>query len=182
MLPRWITSWFRASPERQLGHALYVAAVAAARRPAFYAALGVPDTLDGRFDCVGLHVYLVIRQLWKAPPPGPDVAQAVFDAMFADMDRSLREIGVGDLSVPKRNRSMWEAFHGRSLAYGEALDAGDDAALAAAAARNVWRGQAAGDGPTRLARYIRAADAALAGEVGALLAGRLVFPEPEVRA
>ncbi len=180
MLLQRITRWFRASPERLLGHALYVASVTAARRPVFYVALGVPDTLDGRFDCIGLHVYLVIRQLWKAPPPGPDVAQAIFDAMFADMDRSLREIGVGDLSVAKRNRAMWEAFHGRSLAYGEALDAGDEAGLAAVAARNVWRGEAAGDAPMRLARYIRAADASLAGQVGGLLAGSVAFPEPEV--
>jgi cytochrome b pre-mRNA-processing protein 3 len=179
MLPRWALSWFRAAPHQREGHALYVAAVAAARRPVFYEGFGVPDTLDGRFDCVGLHVFLVIRQLWKAPAPGPELAQAVFDAMFGDMDRSLREIGVGDLSVPKRNRRMWEAFHGRALAYGEALDAGDEPALAAAIARNVWRGREAGGGPALLAAYARRADVALAGQVAELHSGRVVFPEVE---
>ncbi len=180
MLPRFVLSWFRAAPLQRQGHDLYVAAVTAARRPVFYAALGVPDTLDGRFDCIGLHVFLVIRQLWKAQPPGPALAQAVFDAMFGDMDRSLREIGVGDLSVPKRNKRMWEAFHGRALAYGEALNAGDLPALESAIARNVWRGKPAGEGPARLARYVRAADAALAAQAAEVLAGRVEFPEVEI--
>ena len=81
------------------------------------ATLGVPDTLDGRFDAIGLYVYLTIRRLSVAAEPGPTLAQAVFDAMFLDMDTNLREMGVGDMSVGKRNRAMWEAFHGRSAAY-----------------------------------------------------------------
>lgn len=178
MLPSWLVSFFRASPEQRVGRALYVAAVAAGRREAFYAAFGVPDTLDGRFDCIGVHVFLLIRHLWNAPAPGRRVGQAVFDAMFADMDRSLREIGVGDLSVPKRNRAMWEAFHGRSLAYGKALDAGDSAALTEAVTRNVWRGEAAGEGPARLAAYIVRADLALAGQGGELPRGQVAFPAP----
>ncbi len=117
---------------------LYGSAVAAARDPYIYATLAVPDTLDGRFDAIGLYVYLTIRRLSAAPEPGPALAQAVFDAMFLDMDTNLREMGVGDMSVGKRNRAMWEAFHGRSAAYAAAWD--DSAALAAALARNLWRG------------------------------------------
>src|ERR1700753_598204 len=117
---------------------LYSAAVAAAREPYLYATLGVPDTLDGRFDAIGVYVYLTIRRLTAAPEPGPTLAQAVFDAMFLDMDINLREMGVGDMSVGKRNRAMWEAFHGRSAAYAAAWD--DPKALAAALARNLWRG------------------------------------------
>ena len=94
------------------GFALYTSAVAAARSPFFYTA----DTLDGRFDLVGLHVFLLIDRLRRDPPPGPELAQAVFDAMFADMDVNLREMGVGDLSVGKKVRAMWEAFHGRAAA------------------------------------------------------------------
>ena len=117
---------------------LYGSAVAAARDPYLYTAFGVPDTLDGRFDTIGLYVYLIIRRLTGEPDPGPALAQAVFDAMFLDMDINLREMGVGDLSVGKRNRAMWEAFHGRSAAYAAAWD--DPAALAASLARNLWRG------------------------------------------
>ena len=78
------------------------AAVTAARDPDLYGVLGVPDTLDGRFDLIGLHAFLLIRRLRALPPPGPALAQAVFDAMFSDMDINLREMGVGDLSVGKQ--------------------------------------------------------------------------------
>lgn len=162
------------------GYELYGAAVAAARQPWFYRDLGVPDTLDGRFDLVGLHAFLVIRRLAALPPPGPDVAQAVFDAMFSDMDTNLREMGVSDLAVGKRVKTMWEAFHGRSAAYESALGV-DDAALADALLRNVWRGaQPPGDAPQHLARLVRRHVAALAAMPNdALLAGRLTFPAAE---
>jgi cytochrome b pre-mRNA-processing protein 3 len=132
------------------GTELYAAAVAGARQPFFYAALGVPDTLDGRFDLIALHAFLLVHRLRD----DPDLAQAVFDAMFADMDRNLREIGVGDLSVGKRVRDMWEAFHGRSKVYAEAVEANDADALAVALARNVWRGAAPENAASTLARHV----------------------------
>jgi cytochrome b pre-mRNA-processing protein 3 len=128
------------------GFALYTQAVQAARDPYFYAELGVPDTMDGRFDMIGLHVCLLIERLKTEAPPGPALAQAVFDAMFSDMDHTLRELGVGDMSVGRKVKAMWEALHGRSQAYRAALEANDRASLAASLARNVWRGAAAGDG------------------------------------
>jgi cytochrome b pre-mRNA-processing protein 3 len=122
------------------GFQLYVSAVAAARDPFLYTGLGVPDTLDGRFDLVGLHAFLVINRLKREPAPGPALAQAVFDAMFSDMDINLREMGVGDLSVGKRVKAMWDAFHGRANAYSAALAVDDRAALESALVRNLWRG------------------------------------------
>ena len=119
----------RADRHERAGVALYAAAVAAAREPWFYQALGVPDTLDGRFDMVALHAFLLIHRLQDAADPGPALAQAVFDAMFSDMDHNLREIGVSDLSVGKRMRAMWEAFHGRAKVYASAIEAADRAAL-----------------------------------------------------
>jgi cytochrome b pre-mRNA-processing protein 3 len=159
------------------GFTLYGKAVAAARDPHFYATLGVPDTLDGRFDLVGLHVSLLIRHLRRLPAPGPALAQAVFDAMFGDMDVNLREMGVGDLSVGKRVRAMWEALHGRAMAYDSALDANDLPALEAALARNVWRGETPPSEAQRaLARLARAQDEHLAGqELAALLSGLVSF-------
>jgi cytochrome b pre-mRNA-processing protein 3 len=142
---------------------LYGAAVAAARDPYLFATLGVPDTLDGRFDSIGLYVYLMIRHLTAAGEPGPALAQAVFDAMFSDMDINLREMGVGDMSVGKRNRAMWEAFHGRSAAYAAAWD--DPAALSAALARNLWRGGEPPSGAAAaLARLAHAQAACLGGQ------------------
>ena len=153
--------FLRRPRQERAGLALYAAAVAAARAPLLYTALAVPDTLDGRFDLIGLHAFLLMRRL-SAAPPGPALAQAVFDAMFRDMDHSLRELGVGDLSVSKKVRQMWEAFHGRAAAYETAFQAAADAApLAAALARNVWRGAAAPHAAD-LARLARAQAAHLA--------------------
>jgi cytochrome b pre-mRNA-processing protein 3 len=145
------------------GFRLYGMAVAAARAPALYAVLGVPDTLDGRFEMVGLHAFLLIDRLRRESPPGSDLAQSVFDAMFSDMDVTLREMGVGDLTVGKRVREMWEAFHGRAAAYEAALADADDGALSAALGRNVWRGMTPPPGaPEALALMVRAQQARLA--------------------
>jgi cytochrome b pre-mRNA-processing protein 3 len=132
----------RRSRHEQAGFLLYTSAVTAAREPVFYRSLGVADTLDGRFDLVCLHAFLLVRRLQRETEPGPALAQAVFDAMFSDMDVSLREMGVGDLSVGRRVRAMWEAFNGRAHAYDAALAACDQAALEAALVRNIWRGVA----------------------------------------
>jgi cytochrome b pre-mRNA-processing protein 3 len=151
------------------GTALYAAAVAAARDPWLYRVLGVPDTLDGRFDLVALHAFLLIHRLQDAPDPGPALAQAVFDAMFSDMDDNLREIGVSDLSVGKRMRAMWEAFHGRAKVYATAILTTDHGALEAALARNVWRGAAPEGAARSLARIVLAQTAHLAGQPMAAL-------------
>jgi cytochrome b pre-mRNA-processing protein 3 len=172
-----LLAMFRRRPHERAGFELYGAAVAAARDPRLFADLGVPDTVEGRFDLVSLHVALLIRRLrTDADGRGPALAQAVFDAMFADMDVNLREMGVGDLSVGKRVRRMWEAFHGRALAYEAALDSPDPAALAAAIDRNVWRAEAPDDAPARLAARARAQAGHLAGQgMDALSAGRVAF-------
>jgi cytochrome b pre-mRNA-processing protein 3 len=163
------------------GHALYAAAVGAARAPHHYTVLAVPDTLDGRFDLVGLHAFLVIRRLTSLPAPGPALAQAVFDAMFSDMDINLREMGVGDLSVGKRVREMWEAFHGRAKVYQAAMAAADAPALAEALARNVWRGEAPAGAAEALAALALAQDAHLATQdIAALKAGQVAFLAPEM--
>ncbi len=163
------------------GFVLYGAAVAAARQPRFYKELGVPDTLDGRFDMVGLHTFLLVRRLLRQPSPGQKLAQAVFDAMFADMDINLREMGVGDMSVGRKVRTMWEAFNGRSAAYARALDAGDLGLLHKALARNVWRlteDKPQPAGLAALADHVLAQDAYLSGQdITALSAGQVHFRE-----
>ncbi len=155
-----LLSLIRLSRHERVGFELYGAAVAAARERFFYTTLGVPDTLDGRFDMVGLHTFLLIRRLKQEVAPGPALAQAVFDAMFSDMDANLREMGVGDLSVGRKVRVMWEAFHGRATAYEAAMDAVDMIALDAALDRNVWRGTSPTDGSTQALRRVVLARAA----------------------
>jgi cytochrome b pre-mRNA-processing protein 3 len=169
---------FTRRPHERAGFQLYASAVAAAREPAFFGRLGVADSLDGRFDLVALHVALLIGRLRRdADPAGPKLAQAVFDAMFADMDINLREMGVSDLAVGRRVKAMWEAFHGRAAAYEPAAESGDASALAAALARNVWRGEPPPDAAAMLAAQALGIRAALAGQpFAALLRGEVAFP------
>lgn len=164
----------RGRRSERAGFELYGAAVRAGRDPYFYATLDVPDTLDGRFDLVGVHVVLVIRHLRDLGERGTRLAQAVFDAMFSDMDFNLREMGVGDLAVGKRNREMWEALHGRAQAYEAPLVARDVSALAEALARNIWRADPPPPGaPLALAALVLRRDDELDGQD--LLAGRVAF-------
>lgn len=121
--------------------ALYTRIVRQSRRQEFYADLDVPDTLDGRFDLITLHVFLVLRRLNAEGNSTENLGQALFDVMFMNMDASLREMGVGDLSVGKRIKKMASAFYGRVAAYDAPLLAGDCAGLSDAIARNLFRGE-----------------------------------------
>lgn len=158
--------WIGRAPEQEIAGRLYAALAAQARTPALYASLGVPDTLDGRFDSLCLHMCLAIRRLGRDRERGGDVARNLYDCMFKDMDASLRELGVGDLGVGKRVREMAEALMGRIKAYGAALDSTDPAALDAAITRNLLGTlrAPAGASVASLARYVRACDARLAAQ------------------
>jgi cytochrome b pre-mRNA-processing protein 3 len=161
--------------------ALYGRIVAQARLPAFYRSAGVPDTVDGRFEMVSLHAFLLLHRLKREGEAGAGLAQAVVDALFADMDASLRELGAGDLGVAPRIKRMVSGFYGRIAAY-EAGLAGTDAELADALRRNLY-GTVEPDlaALAALAEYLRAAAAALAGQDGAiLLAGEAAFPAPRL--
>jgi len=138
----------------------------------------VPDTAAGRFELVSLHTGLLIRRLRGEPGRETDaLAQAVFDAMFADMDVNLREMGISDLRVGKRVKMLWEGFHGRAQNYADALDAADAAALAAALERNVWVNEPAPEGSAAaLAAHATALDERLAAQsVAALMKGEVSF-------
>lgn len=158
---------------------LYGAIVAQAREPRFYGHYGVPDTVEGRFDMLVLHVYLVSRRLMAGGQESAP-AQEMFDLFFQDMDENMRELGVGDLSVPKKVRAMGEAFYGRAGAYNAALADSGDEKLVSALDRNVFGGAENTQAARRLARYVRSADGALAAQSPAEIArGEVVFPEPE---
>jgi len=114
---------------------LHRAIVQQARQPGFYTALGVPDTLDGRFELIALHGFLVMHRL-KGDPAGIDLARIVAEEIFRDLDASLREMGAGDLGVGRRIKVMGEAFYGRIAAYDAAVAEGGD--LAGALTRNLY--------------------------------------------
>lgn len=129
---------------------LYAAIVAQSRQPVFFAQWGVADTLTGRFDMLSVHMGLVLRRLRAGGGAQRRFAQALFDLFFKDMDRSLREAGVGDLSVPKRIERMGTLFYGLLAALTEALDA---TALEGAVARNLLNGEK-GENAKNLSKYI----------------------------
>ena len=133
-----IPGLFRRSRVKETAHTLYIIVVEQARRPGFYRHCGVPDTVDGRFDMIAMHAFLLLRRLKRDHAQTADLAQALFDVMFADMDQNLRQMGVGDLGVAKRIKTMAKAFYGRLAAY-EAGLAAEDATLADALQRHLVR-------------------------------------------
>jgi cytochrome b pre-mRNA-processing protein 3 len=175
------TVFRRRQPEATI-RALYGTIVAQARHPSFYLTYGVPDTTTGRFEMIVLHQALLLRRLRLAGEPGHRhlLGQAVFDLFCRDMDHNLREMGVGDLAVPKEMRRMGEAFYGRAAAYDRALDDADERALAVVLARNVLgETTIVPDGARRLARYVWEAMRGLAATSGGSVAqAMLVFPDP----
>ncbi|MCX5480307.1 ubiquinol-cytochrome C chaperone [Kaistia geumhonensis] len=159
-----------------IAYALYGTIVAQARQPAFYAAYKVPDTLDGRFDMIVLHGFLLFHRLKGENEDNRRLGQEVFDIFLKDMDRSLRELGVSDIGVPKKLKKMAEAFYGRMAAYDSALSSGDLGALEAALTRNLFP-DGGGEAVPRIAAYVVASAADLARQpLDRILAGSLSFP------
>ncbi len=149
--------------------------VAQARQPAFYTALGVPDTLDGRFELIALHGFLVMHRL-KADPAGVALAREVAEIIFDDLDASLREMGAGDLGVGKRVKKMGEAFYGRIAAYDAGLAAGGD--MADALRRNLYgTAQPSADRVAAAEAYVRNCSNVLKNSnISEILTGLLSFP------
>jgi cytochrome b pre-mRNA-processing protein 3 len=169
---------FARRPAKIAGQALYAAAARQARSVAFYARMGAPDTAEGRFELYSLHVLLLLHRLKGAGEQARETSQMIFDAFLQALDDALREMGVGDVVVPKRMKSLGAAFYGRVKAYDEALagpsDSGD---LQALVARTILLDAEAGDAAA-LAAYAWRAKALLATQaVDDLLRGQVAWPE-----
>jgi cytochrome b pre-mRNA-processing protein 3 len=162
---------------RSAGRSLYEAAVVQARRPAFYTALGAPDTPEGRFELYTLHVVLLLHRLRRQGAQAAETTQALFDAYVQGLDDGLREMGVGDLSVGRKMRGLAAAFYGRARAYEAALGDDDNSALTALAARTLYAG-VDDRGCARLVDYIgRCVTVLQAVPMEAVMEGRLAWPE-----
>lgn len=168
--------------------ALYGAIVAQARLPVFYRDYGVPDTVNGRFDMIVLHLALLLDRMEAGSEPMRTQGQAVFDLFCREMDGHFREIGISDLKVPKEMKQVGQAFYGRRSVYREALAAPDNRMLAEAITRNIYMGETdakasvkagAKASAERLAAYVRTAAQSLSRQ-NDLENGQLAWPDPQV--
>jgi cytochrome b pre-mRNA-processing protein 3 len=173
-----IFRWFAPASREFSIASLYGAIVAQARKCTFYEAYGVADTVTGRLEMIMLHAVLVLRRLDGQDPAWRELGQQVFDRFCQDMDDNMREMGVGDLAVPRKMRRIGEAFYARQAAYDDALAGTDDGALAAALARNIFPGSSDAGGVARLTAYIRCVSARLT-EQDRFAHGEISFPDPE---
>lgn len=175
------TKWFRKDPEMDAARRLYVAVVDQARQPDFYTSCGVPDTVTGRFDLIALHSFLVMNRLKSETATRP-LAQALSDVVVDDMDRNLREMGTGDLSVGKKVKRIMEGYFGRLEGYQQALS-GDDDGFAAALRRNLFAAETPTDEQlAAVVEYVRREAAGLADQpIDQLETGVVAFgPAPSV--
>jgi cytochrome b pre-mRNA-processing protein 3 len=161
-------------PEKIAAAAVHRAAVDQARLVPFYAEHGVPDTLDGRFEMIILHAFLVLHRL-RALLESQTFSQTLYDVLFADMDRALREMGTGDLSVGKQVKRMAEGLAGRTQAYQNGLAGADD--LIEALRRNLYGTVAPRDEDLAfMAAYLSRQAARLATQdAAAIIGGTVVF-------
>lgn len=169
----------RRSDKSEPAASLYGLIVEQARAPVFFTELGVPDTVIGRFEMIALHAFLVFHRLRDLGQEGRDLAQATHDLMFVDMDRSLRELGIGDMGIGKRVKLLARNLYGRIAAYEAGLESGEPE-LSDALARNVYA-TAQATQPERiavLAAYLRREADALRYQEDSLLAGRVIFGAP----
>ncbi|HLZ81945.1 MAG TPA: ubiquinol-cytochrome C chaperone family protein [Caulobacteraceae bacterium] len=178
-----LTQLLAKSSVRKAAERLYAAAASQARTPALYARMGTPDTVEGRFELLTLHVILLIGRLKDGPPEAAAVRQTLFDVYVGNLDAALREMGVGDLTVGKRMRKLGEAFYGRALACETAFKAlPDTRPLEETLARTVFEASPGAE-PGPLADYLkRCRETLAAGDVEALIAGAPGWAAPEVGA
>jgi cytochrome b pre-mRNA-processing protein 3 len=168
--------WKPRMPPRGTIEAIYGMIVTQAREPLFYRDLGVADTVDGRFDLLLLHLWLILQRI-RGIEGGTELAQLLFDRFCDDMDANLREMGVGDLTVPKRMQAFGEAFYGRMAAYDMALAEGGPA-LAQALCKNILDGKRI-EQARQLASYAQSSIATLAKlDDVTLLEASFRFPSP----
>ncbi|KRE17418.1 hypothetical protein ASE63_13265 [Bosea sp. Root381] len=157
--------------------ALFAQIAEASRQPALYLQGGVPDSFEGRFESLTLHVFLVLRRLRKLPAPAADLAQELVDACFAYLELGFRNGGVSDIAVPKRMKKIGQMFYGRLQAYEAALLAQQPEELVEALRRNASPDPQSGEGAILLAGFARRAQDKLAEfDLDAILSGAALFP------
>lgn len=165
---------------RQIVDRQYALLTGAAREPVFYLGFHVPDTVMGRFEMLSLVMILYFRRTAKSPASGQEVAQEIIDAFFQDIDHSIRELGIGDQSVPKRMKKLAGMFYGRLETYSDALALKNSEGLAVALKRNIHPDSKEAADMLALAQWAVNAEAELAGMTeDVVVTGMVKLPTPE---
>lgn len=167
-----LTWLFTRSDSRRKASELYGAVVTFARRPGLYEAIGIADSPEGRYEALVLHLFLVLERL-RADPKLAAPSQALIEAFVTDMDDNMREMGVGDLTVPKKVKKAAGAFYDRAQAYREALASQDPSELAAVLVRLMPAAEAGLDAEGLAADVRRQAHSLAATPVDHVLSGQL---------
>ncbi len=163
---------------RKAAERIYAMSMEAARHPALFRHYGLPDTLQGRFESLTLHLFAVLHRLMHDPGDDPALARFISESLVAHMDATFREMGVGDTVVPKRMTALYQSFAGRIDAYKRACEEGDEA-LADAVGRNVFPDRREDRRASALASYLKTAVAAVREmQLDDLRKGASPFPEP----
>ncbi len=169
---------FGANPNTIIVDDLYATIVAAARQPVCYSQWQVPDTPLGRFEMVSLSLFLLLHRLRGEKGQAAEIAQDLVDTFFKEVEHSIRELGIGDMGVPKRMKKLARMFYGRVESYSAALDARDEEALAAALKRNIQPTTEDWPEARHLARYaLVAADSLASQPVERIVSGEVDYPE-----
>ena len=163
----------RADPQKEAARSLFRALAEQARRADFYTRFKVPDTIDGRFDLLALHGYIVMEGLRGEGPRGERIGTHLATAIFESLEEALRELGVGDTGIARRIKAMADAFYGRLAAYSSAKD---PAAMADALLRNLYRGENGRRAEAELLTdYVFASRESAQRADGSLVAGAISF-------
>ncbi|MFU0503714.1 ubiquinol-cytochrome C chaperone family protein [Pseudaminobacter sp. NGMCC 1.201702] len=166
------------SGNRAITEALYAEIVAAARQPVLYSEWEVPDTPLGRFEMLSLHMFLFQHRVRGEAGALREIAQILTDDFFAEVEHSLRDLGIGDMGVPKRMKKLARMFYGRTAAYADALERSDRPALAEALSRNIRPDSPTWPQAESLALYVMEADNALRQQPSeAIRRGVMQFPQ-----
>jgi len=168
----------RRRAEQEAADRIYAAAAEASRNPVLFREYGMPDTLQGRFESMALHLFPVLHRLMHDPGDDPHLARLASERFVAHMDDGFREMGMGDAAVPKQMKVLYRSFAGRIAAYKRATEEGEGA-LAAAISRNIFPEGGGERHALALARYLKAATERVRdASLDDLRRGAVPFPRP----
>lgn len=175
-----LSALFKKSTTATLPEQLYGGLVTQARSPVFFTDLGLPDTVMGRFDALSLHIYMLARRFRaEGTNPTMDLSQEIFDLYVSDVERALRELGIGDTSVPKKKKKMIRSFYGQIEDFDAALEDMNETIIAEKVTARYLIDSQSTD-PATLTRYMLETEKHLkAQEIKDIMSGKLTWVSAE---